>query len=197
MGRNLVIFHISTHDLTKRSTIPIFKEDDEPWHFNSRPHEEVDYTVRTRLPSGIRFQLTTSRRGRHCIYRKNMIHHVFQLTTSRRGRLSAVTLLPAVISFQLTTSRRGRLHVRKCPACGFHFNSRPHEEVDINQDVLRFTANISTHDLTKRSTSIRQTKIIIIWISTHDLTKRSTMMNAPDNGWQEFQLTTSRRGRPE
>ena len=21
-------------------------------------------------------------------------------------------------------------------------------------------------------------------------------MNAPDNGWQEFQLTTSRRGRP-
>ena len=197
MGRNLVIFHISTHDLTKRSTIPIFKEDDEPWHFNSRPHEEVDYTVRTRLPSGIRFQLTTSRRGRHCIYRKNMIHHVFQLTTSRRGRLSAVTLLPAVISFQLTTSRRGRLHVRKCPACGFHFNSRPHEEVDINQDVLRFTANISTHDLTKRSTFQDMSKNPYIVFQLTTSRRGRPEDDAREMVEEAFQLTTSRRGRPE
>ena len=56
-----------------------------------------------------------------------------------------------------------------------YFNSRPHEEVD---GILTWTLSHVT------------------WISTHDLTKRSTTMAGRKSmrGW--FQLTTSRRGRP-
>ncbi len=55
---------------------------------------------------------------------------------------------------------------------------------------------ISTHDLTKRSTSGLNNLRYIYLISTHDLTKRSTQASGRNAGVGTFQLTTSRRGRP-
>ena len=55
-----------------------------------------------------------------------------------------------------------------------YFNSRPHEEID---DWLLNTVtnlDISTHDLTRRSTAISAGVILSLVISTHDLTRRST-----------------------
>ena len=98
------------------------------------------------------------------------------------------------------------------------FNSRPHEEVDRKRlwkhrsgtvsthdltkrstdVVLLFDSGyiVSTHDLTKRSTTATRGVLTRIAVSTHDLTKRSTSQDFTSI-WkmQEFQLTTSRRGR--
>ncbi len=75
--------------------------------------------------------------------------------------------------FQLTTSRRGRLLQSHFFLPSFHFNSRPHEEVDFMSENA------------PRAVSI----------STHDLTKRSTLIKTYSDSQQIFQLTTSRRGR--
>ena len=64
---------------------------------------------------------------------------------------------------------------RKCGLCLVsYFNSRPHEEVDGYAAVREHHGNISTHDLTKRSTLEEDLLKQIFYISTHDLTKRST-----------------------
>ena len=56
-----------------------------------------------------------------------------------------------------------------------YFNSRPHEEVDgIASVSFKIGDDISTHDLTKRSTEIYRDGEPVDYISTHDLTKRST-----------------------
>ena len=54
--------------------------------------------------------------------------------------------------FQLTTSRRGRRYDYDSDGTYKHFNSRPHEEVDLVQIFTSKLFLISTHDLTKRST---------------------------------------------
>ena len=124
-------------------------------HFNSRPHEEVDLPHRLHLRARIVFQLTTSRRGRPPDKRSGNQIHTFQLTTSRRGRRSMLAVLP-----------------------GFHchFNSRPHEEVDL------------PHRLHLRAR-------IVFQLTT------SRRGRPPDkrsgNQIHTFQLTTSRRGRRE
>ena len=121
------------------------------------------------------------------------------------------------------------------------FNSRPHEEVDAEDNPFTFWTSVSTHDLTKRSTVTYTYKADSELVSTHDLTKRSTFVllvstrcmacfnsrpheevdrtdtyrlffqqcfnSRPheevdrrtvvfEKGELEFQLTTSRRGRP-
>ena len=98
-----------------------------------------------------------------------------------------------------------------------HFNSRPHKEVDnrfCRSSKLHF---ISTHDLTRRSTTAislksqciafqlttsqggRQwgsiEKMITFIISTHDLTRRSTKVCIASLVFGSFQLTTSQGGR--
>ena len=77
--------------------------------------------------------------------------------------------------FQLTTSRRGRRTI--------WFGTESF-------------INVSTHDLTKRSTDILGSSLISIFVSTHDLTKRSTSSVLSSSSLLMFQLTTSRRGRP-
>ena len=54
---------ISTHDLTKRSTVNELDGEVIAENFNSRPHEEVDEMQEEGLKL-LLFQLTTSRRGR-------------------------------------------------------------------------------------------------------------------------------------
>ena len=120
---------ISTHDLTKRSTsgfrITAYSNID----FNSRPHEEVDWFSRA----------------------KEMHKDISTHDLTKRS-----TFLLCKNIFEN------------------NFNSRPHEEVDCVVLNLCVLWNISTHDLTKRSTNRRRCALYCICISTHDLTKRST-----------------------
>ena len=123
----------------------------------------------------------------------------FQLTTSRRGRPPCPSSSQSPFSFQLTTSRRGRRWEALLPRWwNLHFNSRPHEEVDVCP--LKFLVGhsaISTHDLTKRSTFNGCVPFAYVFISTHDLTKRSTCAPRTAASFSAFQLTTSRRGRQQ
>ena len=78
-----------------------------------------------------------------------------------------------------------------------YFNSRPHEEVDHCFCAYHWHINISTHDLTRRSTLTIGSCCLAEYISTHDLTRRSTLTPAIESLSVIFQLTTSRGGRPE
>ena len=122
--------------------------------------------------------------------------------------------------FQLTSSRRGwpysyvssRQRLR-------YFNSHPHEEDDTLLWGLRHFIYISTHILTKRMTTRKNTSKTGCNISTHILTKRMTgfcaVLHQPHNisthiltkrmtifvcivspALKVFQLTSSRRGWP-
>ncbi len=123
---------------------------------------------------------------------------VFQLTTSRRGRHSYAEAMAFAKAFQLTTSRRGRQHpVSICGKQGSCFNSRPHEEVDYQAPKLLLSINVSTHDLTKRSTECRMhpsTHHLMFQLTTSRRGRRGTLFYPVFS--QLFQLTTSRRGRP-
>ena len=143
-------------------------------YFNSRPHEEVDCFEFACIKSNCIFQLTTSRGGRPLPQIETTTAFLFQLTTSRGGRRFCQSILGFCKLFQLTTSRGGR---RKQ-----------------NTHCRQYT-NISTHDLTRRSTVSSSPTIKLADISTHDLTRRSTF-NA-QRFWEvmAFQLTTSRGGR--
>ena len=76
-----------------------------------------------------------------------------------------------------------------------YFNSRPHEEVDKQWFRRCLMVNISTHDLTKRSTSPRLLAFreLIFQLTT---SRRGRPYIALNNEYHmPFQLTTSRRGR--
>ena len=99
-----------------------------------------------------------------------------------------------------------------------YFNSRPHKEVDIDLTTTYNFLDISTHDLTRRSTSyhalflfrcsifqlttsqggrptVAKQKAYNEIISTHDLTRRSTSRQDFYFLYTLFQLTTSQGGR--
>ena len=83
---------------------------------------------------------------------------LFQLTTSRRGRLGAFAILYNIIKFQLTTSRRGRR------GTDWKTNERGRFQLTTSRRGRQCTlytiirlSNISTHDLTKRSTWVGST----------------------------------------
>ena len=165
----------------------------------------------------VEFQLTTSRRGR----RKDRSHNSSHRNISTHDLTKRSTLIQSYPKwrgiFQLTTSRRGRLVVEITERRRGYFNSRPHEEVDVMVYSFPGNRDISTHDLTKRSTAFSQhfsmlnpfqlttsrrgrhdfvpTFRMAKEISTHDLTKRSTKHFREGHHVKVFQLTTSRRGR--
>ena len=144
-----------------------------PGHFNSRPHEEVDPSFGGEVIVNEKFQLTTSRRGRQNLSPPAVMQGYFNSRpheeVDRRGSLYPID----IDEFQLTTSRRGRRPEQSIFGRKVHFNSRPHEEVDTDAYKKAGYSEISTHDLTKRST-----------VFADDEELRLT-----------FQLTTSRRGR--
>ena len=78
---------LSTHDLTRRSTVVPYRNVPVPASFNSRPHKEVDRERALALPGLRFFQLTTSQGGRpYPVQLQAFSHHIFQLTTSQGGR---------------------------------------------------------------------------------------------------------------
>ena len=78
-----------------------------------------------------------------------------------------------------------------------NFNSRPREEVDKNLQKAFQEVSISTHDLAKRSTTLRGA----LYPSDQHFNSRpreevDVKMQMANNTSGIFQLTTSRRGRP-
>ena len=178
-------------------------------NFNSRPHEEVDDQNNPFLVGRYISTHDLTKRSTR-MHTKRLDTVKFQLTTSRRGRLFLRMMKNFVWHFNSRPheevdyhfcskkrSKRGR-QVRWGFICTNieNFNSRPHEEVDRQQAAESKISRISTHDLTKRSTSLIISDISDNFISTHDLTKRSTIASAFYSTINTFQLTTSRRGRP-
>ena len=99
----------------------------------------------------------------------------FQFTTSRGGRLSCSGISLCNPLFQFTTSRGGRL---------------------FPVQLFYGLAELSIHDLTRRSTPRTSSTVISPDLSIHDLTRRSTLFRQGFFGFQgTFQFTTSRGGR--
>ena len=142
-------------------------------YFNSRPHEEVDINQAVGFLTFYVFQLTTSRGGRQKVitcfsqqgyfnsrpheevdkYRKSAgqfncisTHDLTRRSTHRKQKRKVANI------FQLTTSRGGRQLSGRRTQSYSYFNSRPHEEVDLLSVRKKSLSDISTHDLTRRST---------------------------------------------
>ena len=146
---------ISTHDLTRRSTmwakayqvrlltfqlttsqggrrIAGYMLDASKLYFNSRPHKEVDLVILA-IP---------------------LWSWIFQLTTSQGGRLNSHFRYP--LFFIISThdlTRRSTLANIDHDMLDENFNSRPHKEVDLLSGQTLAILCISTHDLTRRSTN--------------------------------------------
>ena len=186
------------------------------------------------------FQLTTSRRGRRSSEPVRFVHSgVSTHDLTKRSTISSssaqimrfvsthdltkrstfmIVFLDSFIMFQLTTSRRGRHLWRFVIFVLNRFNSRPHEEVDFLRCHEAHCAVVSTHDLTKRSTSIlnvEQPPLYRFNSRPHEEVDRRGLSCCPGSPCFNsrpheevdgqvvivvilplmFQLTTSRRGR--
>ena len=122
-------FQLTTSRRGRRSYIQLFNSVN--LYFNSRPHEEVDFTLICNCTLFITFQLTTSRRGR--LYTDLQLHLVHYISTHDLTKRSTIGCIGSVAAIP-------------------YFNSRPHEEVDAKMVNINCFLGISTHDLTKRST---------------------------------------------
>ena len=121
----------------------------------------------------------------------------FQFTTSQGGRHNLPPTFYIIYTFQFTTSQGGRPRPPSVIPPSSSFNSRPHKEVDCfcyvpgrsvrdfqfttsqggrqeKEDYESMTAQLSIHDLTRRSTLLLSYKNPPFHLSIHDLTRRST-----------------------
>ena len=167
--------YLSTHDLTQRSTVVGLPE----IHIESLSTH--DLTQRSTKP--VRCDVLVNHLSTHDLTQRStnpgfnyFLNTNFQLTTSRRGRLVPVSKRnPEKGSF----NSRPHAEVDHKQFSGKYicvsFNSRPHAEVDAMCFPPYLFFDLSTHDLTQRSTASR---------------KQAGHSSA------SFQLTTSRRGRP-
>ena len=122
------------------------------------------------------FQFTTSQGGRPKKCDRKIRKCTFQFTTSQGGRQQSENPGAVSFSFQFTTSQGGRPQPPGIRGERETFNSRPHKEVDIDEEILdaykvffQFTTSqggrqewlylnvpdleLSIHDLTRRSTT--------------------------------------------
>ena len=122
------------------------------------------------------FQLTTSQGGRRISNNWRYKYTTFQLTTSQGGRPLLYYHNYLIYLFQLTTSQGGRpFSVLPPPPLFVYFNSRPHKEVDLlprshPQTLFLFQLTTSQGGRHYVATSASA----MYDISTHDLTRRST-----------------------
>ena len=144
--------------------------------FNSRPHEEVDGLRRQDGDPLLEFQLTTSRRGRP--WRLYGPAAAFHFNSRPHEEVDVMPIPPSLLFTYFNSRPHEEVDVMPIPPSLLftYFNSRPHEEVDLQRpDGSEAAGLISTHDLTKRSTAMREFPVERVIISTHDLTKRSTL----------------------
>ena len=137
---------ISTHDLTRRSTLP-----PNSWTYTQgiSTHDLTRRSTLTWLSPFwvIKFQLTTSQGGRQ-IYNVFLTHTgVFQLTTSQGGRLICLWW-PIVDGYFNSRPHKEVDDYWNCLGCKpNYFNSRPHKEVDAAKTgkmPLHFTFQLTT-----------------------------------------------------
>ena len=155
-------FVISTHDLTKRSTNRLLSLLVFQLHFNSRPHEEVDFGRLAPRTNALNFnsrpheevdQAACTERCNQSHFNSrpheevdlrgfNAVSSQLFISTHDLTKRSTRRVLGAycATSFQLTTSRRGRRRITS------------------SADTR---ISISTHDLTKRSTAIFTQKVFL------------------------------------
>ena len=164
------LHHISTHDLTKRSTARAQFKSSCTHNFNSRPHEEVDVS-RRRHRSQLLFQLTTSQGGRLSWWK--IKYTICTISTHDLARRSTGKNQLLIVSLRISTHVLARRSTRILPL------------------ILHQSPRISTHDLARRSTNHTNHPYFRIFISTHDLVRRSTILDAGAEVLKIFQLTTS------
>ena len=204
-----LVYHISTHILTKRMTrfsdhLPLYRS-----YFNSHPHEEDDDASCQSLGDIESFQLTSSRRGWDTRVSTTSTICIFQLTSSRRGwrcflpvlrwhrvisthiltkRMTSgiSSFIPDGTTFQLTSSRRGwpLLFV-----LSQHWNIF---QLTSSRRGWQFLLCFYTHCVLFQLTSSRRGWLAAIqefsakeFISTHILTKRMTSFS-----YSLFRLST-------
>ena len=125
------LHHISTHDLTKRSTARAQFKSSCTHNFNSRPHEEVDVS-RRRHRSQLLFQLTTSQGGRLSWWK--IKYTICTISTHDLARRSTGNNQLLIVSLRISTHDLARRSTRILPL------------------ILHQSPRISTHDLARRST---------------------------------------------
>ena len=121
---------LSTHNLSRRSTTVYFRKFLHLPSFNSRPHTEVD-TGEGKMKNGA--SLST-----HDLTRRSTKDRISKAERERTFQLTPHTEVDAAI---LAGEDRRK-----------PFNSRPHTEVDGKASKLLDRLDLSTHDLTRRST---------------------------------------------
>ena len=158
--------------------------------FNSRPHEVDSINLESKIFNY--FQLTTSRGGRQ---QNTVCIHIFQLTTSRGGRpMSIMEPVQHGISTHDLTRRSTSMRLETQPVSyiSTHTLTRGRQCLYVIFHELCF----NSHPPHERGRPLpTATFCVITNISTHDLTKRSTNPNYIYIGGSIFQLTTSRGGR--
>ena len=164
--------------------------------FNSRPHAEVDFDLDA-------FVHHVDRLSTHDLTQRST--RIFcgaepddKLSTHDLTQRSTVILFSMNDSrnFQLTTSRRGRRFHDPFRQFPRSFNSRPHAEVDFTVIPNEIIRNLSTHDLTQRSTC-DSGRICLGRDNFQLTTSRRGRLSRTNTANMKviFQLTTSRRGR--
>ena len=170
-------------------------------HFNSRPHEEVDQEVSY---PGMHHIISTHDLTKRSTCAVLQAKSREDISTHDLTKRSTKTGMKKFRNMSISThdlTKRSTVRLCLYTLRQRYFNSRPHEEVDVDLSHWGGGAKISTHDLTKRSTLIQpppfrpyrhfnsrpheevdyRTHCILTvryTISTHDLTKRSTSRDA-------------------
>ena len=123
-------------------------------HFNSRPHEEVDFIL---LPSCKLVDIST-----HDLTRRSTLGQcivllpLFHFNSRPHEEVDCCQKYYQMATFYFNSRPHEEVDVLFNSFSGFtiHFNSRPHEEVDFVAVNLPTFHIISTHDLTRRSTCL-------------------------------------------
>ena len=101
-------------------------------HFNSRPHEEVDLCKNWFKTQIMQFQLTTSRGGRpNGVVRYIGLLHISTHDLTRRSTRLLRCILSNRLHFNSRPHEEVDLSLYVVPLAFKYFNSRPHEEVDL------------------------------------------------------------------
>ena len=147
-------YHISTHDLTRRSIYSSFLSTFKCTVFQLTTSRGGRLTFSSLLFARYSFQLTTSQGGRRsCNGDREGREDISTHDLARRSTANDTGAAWLYGLFQLTTSQGGRLSWWK----------------------IKYTiCTISTHDLARRSTLFLRVSRRCWSISTHDLARRST-----------------------
>ena len=172
---NHIVLELSTHDLTRRSTESPARYYSGRISFNSRPHKEVDPVC---------YYIITERKS-------------FNSRPHKEVDIIQTECLQDDGAFNSRPHKEVDLGLRFCHALNASFNSRPHKEVDLCDPLHLRRHNLSTHDLTRRSTGpslLQQGYQMLFQLTTSQGGRLSPEYSAKISS--TFQLTTSQGGRP-